>query len=187
MCLKQRCVSSLICLFMLSWLQQVMCTISSTGQTVSYYQLRSKSHPFSLSNTCHDKNIPYVDWWSYRPVRSLGSWQVPLSQAKVAPADWCPLSSVKQPSEVMPFPADSVRAEVPPSHLMWHGAGLIPWQGVIKAAGGPQMLSHAIRLWCWLGPGSISDLSPLSDSGSVWEGWGEEKGGREAWGSVVKH
>lgn len=142
MCLKQRCVSSLIHLFMLSWLQQVMCTISSTGQTVNYYQLRSESHPFSLPDTCNDKNIPYVDWWSYRPVGSLGSWQVPLSQAKVMAAEWCPLSSVNQPGEVMPFPADSVRAEVPPSHFMWHGAGLIPWQGVIRAARGPHAFSR---------------------------------------------
>lgn len=158
MCLKQRCVSSLIRLFMLSWLQ-VMCSISSTGQTVNCYQLRSKSHPFSLSNTCHDKTFPTMDWWRYRAVQSLGSWQVPLAQAKVTAADWCPLRSVKQPGEVMPFPADSVRAEVPPSHFLWHGAGLIPWQGVIKAAGGPHAFSRhstVVLIGPWLHPWFIT-------------------------------
>lgn len=77
MCLKQKCVSSLICLFMLPWL--VLCVISCTVQTVTYCNdSNQKSHPFSLSDTCYDK--PYVPWID--GFTNLVSGQVPLSEGQ---------------------------------------------------------------------------------------------------------
>lgn len=94
-------------------------------------------------------------------MQGLAWWQLPLSLKVKAmmwsvsewpcSLDWCPLSTLEQPVEVMPFPDDSVRAEST-SGVMWHGACLIPRQGVIKADGRPTYFHTAFGPWCWLDP-----------------------------------
>ncbi|KAI4820527.1 hypothetical protein KUCAC02_028501 [Chaenocephalus aceratus] len=59
------------------------------------------------------------------------------SKSRLMPSEY-----TETADEIMPFPAESVRAEVPPSHIVWQGVGLTPRQGVIKAAGGPHAFSR---------------------------------------------
>lgn len=190
MCLRQKCVSFLICLFVLPWL--VLGAIAWTVQTVT---------------NCNDWNpncqsfffiwhLPWLtrytmDWWIHQPchggchrlkaMQLVSKWPCTL--------DWY-LHWAHCNSSMKSCHSQSTRSEPRSSATWWYRPSLIPRKGLIKAAGGPHAFSRhsaMVLIGHWLHQWFITTVWLQFSLRGPKERRREEKGGWEALGSVVKH
>lgn len=111
--------------------------------------LRLKCHPFSLSDTCHDKTYCTIKWWTHRPVKKhfimagTTNWRSKPSGGCLSElADLIDALWTLRYSRLRSYHSHWLSQSQDAAMFMWYGVSLIPRQGVITAAGGPHAFSR---------------------------------------------